>query len=147
MPKKKSTEIVVSNEEKSLVESLIKNKGKNLPAELSESAMFQRVYSLMEYQNLRDVVTAYGDYVDDKGVKSTSLGGFVIQINKHIKACFGHPVDDLRSEDDIELLVLLRKRVARKIANDMCNRIDRKDTKKDVYELIDRLFQGWSKMK
>jgi len=136
-----SKEIVQSNEENAVVISMIEKKKKTLPADLNERAAFLRVYSMLEYQNLRDIVTVYGEYVDDAGTKSTSLGGFVIQINKRLKECFGVGIGELRSEDDIEMLAVIRKRIARKIARDMENKINRADTKKSVYKMIDDLYQ------
>jgi hypothetical protein len=134
-------ELVPSNDEYQNVVSLVEKKKKKLPVVLSERAAFLRVYSMLEYQNLRDMVTSYGEYVDEKGVKATSLGGFVIQINKKLKECFGVGVGELRSEEDIEMLAVIRKRIALKIARDMENKIDRADTKKSVYKMIDDLYE------
>jgi len=140
----KGKELIPSDEETTTVKKIVKNKKKNLPDILTERAAFLRVYSMLEYQNLRDTVTVYGEYVDDKGTASTSLGGFVIQINKRLKECFGVGVGELRSEDDIEMLAVIRKRIARKIARDMNNKINRADTKKSVYKMIDALYQSLS---
>ena len=100
-----------------------------------------RMYSLAAYKENMDAVTFFSGYVDHEGNGATSPKGMMIQINKRIKDKFGRPVDGL-SGFELNVLAMIRNKIANTIMDGMKREEDRKEIKARCYRAIDAIYDA-----
>lgn len=96
-----------------------------------------RCNMLIADKNLKDTVTAHSKYEDASGNKGSSPGGFMIQINKKLKAAAGCSVTTITEPEKMNVITLARNVIPVVIKNGEATIQERKVIKTKVYDFVD----------
>lgn len=100
-------------------------------------ARIARLQALLADGMLKKHVTDHHNYIDQADKSGSSKGGFMLQINKRVKASFGMPAPDLPHAGQ-RVLAMCREAVARGIVAGEDRQDLRADIKQTVYGEIER---------
>jgi hypothetical protein len=112
----------------------------NLPDGASFSTVLARCNSIEAYHLILDTITKHGVYVGNDGKGSTSMKGFVIQINRKIKSLFGMEVKEIKDEIAIDALTAIRKAAARAIQRGEKRNLPRSEIKANTYNAMEDTY-------
>lgn len=94
-----------------------------------------REVAIVSQNELMQVVSQFGNYIDDTGATATSERGLVVSINKAIKLHYGLPREDMPRDMLLHVASLL-DRIINLIDKGMKERKTRQEIKRAIRETI-----------
>jgi len=137
-------DITLTNDDHQLLLNLSKKKRIKLQDNSTIHHVITRLGLIDSYNQLSETVRNHSMYEDSKGNSGTSPAGFMLQINRRIKAAIGKPVPNLNGLDEMEVARLMRSVADVKIKQGESARALRSDIKSEVYSAIEKIQEVFS---